>query len=136
MVKFIIGAKGSGKTNKLIESVNEAVKIDKGQLVFINDSKRHMFDLNYKVRLVDTQEFALKSYEALYGLICGIISQNYDISNIFIDSITKIVVGDDFDAVGDVIDAIAAVCDKHDVNLTVTASIETEAAPKFVKKYL
>ena len=53
MVKFIIGAKGSGKTNKLIESVNEAVKIDKGQLVFINDSKRHMFDLNQTVYVVD-----------------------------------------------------------------------------------
>ncbi|MBR2471751.1 MAG: hypothetical protein IKB55_03605 [Clostridia bacterium] len=136
MVKFIIGAKGSGKTNKLIESVNEAVKIDKGQLVFINDSKRHMFDLNYKVRLVDTQEFALKSYEALYGLICGIISQNYDISNIFIDSITKTVAGGDFAAAGDVIDAIAAVCDKHGVNLTVTASVDADAAPEFIKKYL
>ena len=136
MVKFIIGAKGSGKTNKLIESVNEAVKIDKGQLVFINDSKRHIFDLNHKVRLVDTQEFSLESYEALYGLICGIISQNYDISNIFIDSITKIVANDDFAAAGEVIDNIATVCDKHGVNLTVTASIDVAAAPKFVEKYL
>ena len=136
MVKFIIGAKGSGKTNKLIESVNEAVKIDKGQLVFINDSKRHMFDLSHKVRLVDTQEFSIKSYDALYGLICGIISQNYDISNIFIDSITKIVAEDDFNEAGSIIDEIAAVCDKHGVNLTVTASIDVAAAPKFVEKYI
>ncbi len=136
MVKFIIGAKGSGKTNKLIESVNEAVKIDKGQLVFINDSKRHMFDLNHKVRLVDTQEFSIKSYKALYGLICGIISQNYDISNIFIDSITKIVADDDFNAAGEIIDEIASVCDKHNVSLTVTASVDVAAAPKFVEKYL
>ena len=56
--------------------------------------------------------------------------------NIFIDSITKTVAGGDFAAAGDVIDAIAAVCDKHGVNLTVTASVDADAAPEFIKKYL
>ena len=50
MVKFIIGQKGTGKTKQLIDKVNEAVKIDKGHIVFINKSNRHMFDLDYQVR--------------------------------------------------------------------------------------
>ncbi|MFA7636656.1 MAG: twitching motility protein PilT [Monoglobales bacterium] len=136
MIKSIVGKKGTGKTNKLIAEVNEAVKTDKGHLVFINDTSRHMFDLDYKVRLVDTQEYAIKNYDALYGMICGILSQDYDISSIFIDSVTKIVKDGDIFAAGDIFEDIADVCEKHNVKLTITARIDTAEVPEYIKKYL
>ena len=136
MIKFIVGKKGTGKTNKLIAEVNEAVKVDKGHLVFINDTSRHMFDLDSKVRLVDTQEYAIKNYDALYGMICGILSQDYDISTIFVDSVTKIVKGGDINAAEDVFAGIADVCEKHDVSMTITASIDADEVPEYMKKYL
>lgn len=136
MVKFIIGKKGSGKTNKLIDMVNEAVKTDKGHIVFINNSARHMFNLNYKVRLVDTQNFKINSYDTLYGLICGILSQDYDVSNIFVDSITKIVGDEELAHAEEVVAELAKLLDESNVNLVVTASVDVADAPEFVKKYL
>ncbi len=136
MIKFIVGKKGTGKTNKLIAEVNEAVKTDKGHLVFINDTSRHMFDLDYKVRLVDTQEYAIKNYDALYGMICGILSQDYDVSTIFIDSVTKIVKEGDINAAEDVFAGIADLCEKHNVCITITASIDVADVPEYMKKYL
>lgn len=136
MVKFIIGKKGSGKTNKLIDMVNEAVKTDKGHIVFINNSARHMFNLNYKVRLIDTQNFEINSYDTLYGLICGILSQDYDVSNIFVDSITKIVGDDELAHAEKVIAELDRLLEASNVNLVITASVDVDAAPEFVKKYL
>ena len=136
MIKFIVGKKGTGKTNKLIAEVNEAVKTDKGHLVFINDTSRHMFDLDSKVRLVDTQEYAIKNYDALYGMVCGILSQDYDISTIFIDSVTKIVKGGDIGVAEDVFEGIADVCEKHGASMTITASIDADEVPEYMKKYL
>ena len=136
MVKFIIGKKGSGKTNKLIDMVNEAVKTDKGHIVFINNSARHMFSLNYKVRLIDTQNFKIDSYETLYGLICGILSQDYDVSNIFVDSITRIVDDVDLKHGEAVIEELDKLLEESNVNLVVTASVDVDAAPEFLKKYL
>lgn len=136
MIKFIVGKKGTGKTNKLIAEVNEAVKTDKGHLVFINDTSRHMFDLDSKVRLVDTQEYAIKNYDALYGMICGILSQDYDISTIFVDSVTKIVKGGDINVAEDVFAGIADVCEKHNVDMIITASIDANEVPEYMKKYL
>ena len=136
MVKFIIGKKGSGKTNKLIDMVNEAVKTDKGHIVFINNSARHMFSLNYKVRLIDTQNFKIDSYETLYGLICGILSQDYDVSNIFVDSIPRIVDDVDLKHGEAVIEELDKLLEESNVNLVVTASVDVDAAPEFIKKYL
>ncbi len=137
MLKFIIGTKGTGKTNKLIEMVNEAVKVDKGHIVFINnDSKRHIFDIDYKIRLIDTQNYDMASYQTLYGMICGVLSQDYDISNIFVDSITKVVTGEDINSAEKAINDIAELCEKSNVNLVVTASIAEADAPEFIKKYL
>ncbi len=137
MLKFIIGKKGTGKTNKLIEMVNEAVKIDKGHIVFINnDSQRHIFDIDYKIRLIDTQGYDMASYQTLYGMLCGVLSQDYDISNIFIDSITKVVKGEDISNAEKAIEDMAELCEKNNVNLVVTVSIAEEDAPAFIKKYL
>lgn len=136
MIKFIIGKKGSGKTSQLIDKVNEAVKTDKGHLVFINDSQRHIFDLNYKVRLVDTQDFHVATYQTMYGLLCGIISLDYDISTIFIDSITKIVKCEDLKDAEVAIADIDKLCEKAGIELIVTASVAVEDAPEFIKKYV
>ena len=135
MLKLIIGKKGTGKTKQLIDAVNTAVKTDKGHLVFINNGDRHMFDLDYKVRLIDTQDFKILRYGTLYGMLCGIMAQDFDISNIFVDSVTKIV-EEDFVNSQEALEEIAKVAEKYNVNITMTASIDAQTAPEFVKKYL
>ena len=136
MLKFIIGKKGSGKTNKLIESVNTAVKTDKGHLVFINNGKRHIFDLDSRIRLVDTDEYKITSYQAVYGMICGVLAQDYDVSAIFVDSITKIIKDEDIKSAEIAIADLAELCEKNNVDVVITASVDEDEAPDFIKKYV
>ena len=135
MVKVIIGEKGTGKTAKLIDAVNSAEKESKGNIVFINKGDRHIFDLTHRVRIVDSVDYAISNYDEFYGLVCGILSQNYDISNIFVDSITKIV-NKDLDAMVQCLDRLDKVSGEHGAEITVIVSIKESEAPEGLKKYL
>ena len=62
MVELLIGKKGTGKTKALIEKVNNALTVAKGNVVFIsNDTNRNIFDVKSKARMADTSEFEIKS---------------------------------------------------------------------------
>ena len=135
MIKVIIGEKGTGKTAKLIEAVHGAEQKAVGNVVFVNKGKRHMLDLSHKVRLVDTEEYSIGNYDEFYGFICGILSQNYDISYIFIDSITKIV-NDDLEALSKFVENIAKVADESKAEIQVILSMKPQDAPEGIKKYV
>ncbi|MGN1097513.1 MAG: twitching motility protein PilT [Clostridia bacterium] len=135
MIKVIIGEKGTGKTAKLIDAVNAAEAASKGNIVFINKGDRHIFDLTHKVRIVDTVDYAISDYSEFYGLVCGILSQNYDIANIFIDSITKIV-NNDMAALEACLDKLSAVSEKNNVEIMVILSMKEADATDGIKKYL
>lgn len=135
MIKVIIGEKGTGKTAKLIEAVHSAEEKATGNVVFINKGKRHVLDLTHKVRLVDTEEYKITNYEEFYGFLCGILSQNYDISYIFIDSITKIV-NDDMPALTKFLEGINAVAEASKAEIQIILSMKPEDAPDGVKKFV
>ena len=135
MVKVIIGEKGTGKTAKLIDAVNAAEAASKGNIVFINKGDRHIFDLTHRVRIVDSVDYYITNYDEFYGLVCGILSQNYDISTIFIDSITKIV-NKDLDAMVACLDKLDKVSTEHGAELMVIVSLKEDEAPEGLKKYL
>ena len=135
MIKLLIGEKGTGKTKAMLDSVQAALDRDHGSVVFINNNKRQVLDLNYKIRMVDTSEFSITNFEELYGLICGIISQNFDITDMFLDSITKIADGS-MDDIAKFLDKLNAICEKFEVSLLVTASIKPEDASEGIKRYL
>ncbi len=90
MVKFILGSKGSGKTKWLVDRANEDIKDGNGNIVFIDVDHNHIFTLSYDVRLVNAMEFNIKSIEAFCGFLSGIISRDYDVEKIYIDSLYKI----------------------------------------------
>lgn len=135
MVKVIIGEKGTGKTAKLIDSVNAAEAASDGNIVFINKGDRHIFDLTHRVRIVDSVDYAIADYSEFYGLVCGILSQNYDISHIFIDSITKIV-NNDLDSMVECLDKLNVISDKQNAEIMVIVSLKEADAPEGLKKYL
>ena len=51
MVQLIVGNKGKGKTKQLLDRVNSAIKEANGNIVYLDKSSKHMYDLNNKVRL-------------------------------------------------------------------------------------
>ncbi|MBE7033388.1 MAG: ATP-binding protein [Ruminococcaceae bacterium] len=135
MINVIIGEKGTGKTARLIDAVHNAEKVATGSVVFINKGKRHVLDLSHKVRLVDTEEYGINSYDAFYGFVCGILSQNYDIAHVFVDSITKIV-NDDMAALEAFLDKINVVAEQNNAEIQIILSMNPADASDAIKKYV
>jgi len=91
MVKFLAGLKGEGKTRKLIDMANKNVNVTDGHLVFIDDDKRHIHDLHRNIRFVETEKGLLANYREFIGFILGILSQNNDITHIYVDGLSNII---------------------------------------------
>ncbi len=135
MLNLMIGVKGTGKTKTLIEKVNAAVKASKGDVVCIEKGTQLRFDITSKVRLIDTEEYLVQDAEALYGFIAGILASNYDVTDLFVDNTLKICKGD-MAAFETMLEEVAALLAKHDVNVFMTASLAVEDATDIVKKYI
>lgn len=135
MLKLMIGVKGTGKTKALIEKVNAASATSHGDVVCIEKGTKLRFDVSSKVRLVDTEEYLVSDAQALYGLIAGILASNYDVTDIFVDNTLKICNGN-IPALEIMLNEVAALLDRHDVNLFMTASIPVEEASDTIQRYL
>ena len=85
MVQLIVGKKGKGKTKQLLDKVNAEVKTANGNIVYIDKSTKHMFELNNKVRLISATDYPLKNSDEFIGFICGIISQDHDLEQMYLD---------------------------------------------------
>ena len=90
MIQIIAGKKGKGKTKHLLDKVNAEVKEVHGNIVYLDKSSKHMYALNNKLRLIDTSEFGLSSSDGFIGFICGIISQDHDLEQMYLDSFLKV----------------------------------------------
>ncbi len=135
MLKIMIGLKGTGKTKTLIEKVNAAAAASKGDVVCIEKGTQLRFDITSKVRLIDTEEYLVRDAEALYGFIAGILASNYDVTDLFVDNTMKIC-GGDVAALEAMLDEVAALLAKHDVNVFMTASLAEDVATDGIKKYI
>lgn len=133
MVKIITGKKGTGKTKILIDMINEASKKSDGYVVCIDKSEKLRYDIPTNVRIVDTDANSIYSFEAFYGLVAGLVAGNYDIKEIYVDSILK-VGGADFEALGAVLNKIDKLTGS-DVKVTFTVSAELADLPDSVSKF-
>lgn len=135
MVELLIGKKGTGKTKALIEKVNNTLTVAKGNVVFIsNDTNRNIFDVKSKARMADTSEFEIKSYDEFLGFISGIISRDFDITNIFVDGIFKIVGSDNLDGFESFLNRLETMSQNFEITFVISVSIDAETAPDYIKK--
>ena len=86
MVQIIAGKKGKGKTKHLLDMANAAIKGANGTVVYLDKSAQHMYELNNKVRLIDVSGFPVKNADEFVGFICGILSQDHDLEQVYLDS--------------------------------------------------
>lgn len=136
MVKVIAGLKGSGKTKKLIDSINTAVKTESGSMVCIEKGSALTFDIDYRVRLIDASEYDIGSYTFLKGFISGLHAGNFDISHIFIDGLFKLSGTND----GEETAAFLTWCEKfgeaNKMEFTISVSEDPANLPESVQKYI
>ena len=135
MLKIFAGLKGSGKTKHLIEMVNAAQDTTSGCVVCIEKGTKLIHEINNKTRLVDISEYNINSAAELYGFVCGSLSANFDITDLFIDSALKIC-AEDIDGFEKFALEVIPVLKARDINFTMTISVEVEKVPASLKEYL
>ena len=135
MIHVIMGLKGSGKTKKLIDSINEAVKQASGDVVCIEYGKKLTYDVNYRVRLVDSEEYAISNSDMLKGFLSGLHAGNFDITNVYIDNLYK-TIGTDRANGEEFVAWCAKFAETNNMNITITISDDVALASEEVKKYL
>lgn len=128
MVELIVGKKGKGKTKVLLERVNSAIKSANGSIVYLDKSTKHMYELNNKIRLIDVSAFPLKNSDEFVGFICGIISQDHDLEEIYLDSFLTIskLEGQD---VTDTLIQLDAIGQKFNLTFVISISLNKEEIP-------
>lgn len=133
MVKLISGNMGSGKTKRIIEMANETMSKSSGHVVYIDDDKRHMYDLKHDLRFISMSEFPIKTPEEFIGFICGIISNDYDVEHIFIDGLCKVMTCE-IEQIPAFIARLEDIGKRYDISFI--ASISCESLPSELDGYL
>lgn len=135
MIKLIVGKKGSGKTKTLISLVNAALGTTDGSVVCIEKGNKLNFEINYKCRLIDTDEYFVTDGQSLFGFIAGILASNHDVTDLFVDSALKICQNDP-DSFDVFLNELEALIKTHDINCVITSSLAVEDASETVKKFI
>ena len=135
MIRIIYGKKGSGKTKKIIDAANEAVKVSTGELVFIDDDNRYRYDRRHEIRFVNATEYDVSSPETFMGFICGILAGNYDMKQLFIDGFLRLVKSDMADLEAFFV-KLEDITHRHGVDVVISASAKDDEVPEFLKKYI
>ena len=129
MVELIVGKKGKGKTKVLLDKVNGAVKEANGSIVYLDKSTKHMYELNNKVRLIDVSGFPIKNADEFVGFICGILSQDHDLEQIYLDSFLKVAKLEGKD-VTSTLEQLESIGTQFNVTFIISMSLDKEELPE------
>ncbi len=135
MIKLLTGVKGTGKTKTLIASVNKALEESKGYVVCLEKGTALRSSINYKVRLINTNDYCIDDASALCGMIAGIIAGNSDVTDIFVDGTLKIC-GTDLAAMDKLLDELSLITANNTVNITMTVSLASDDATEKIRKFI
>lgn len=131
MITLIVGKKGSGKTKKLIENVNEAIANSNGNVVVVEKGLKLTYDIAHQARLVDSDAYNIQSTDALAGFISGICAGNYDVTDIYIDSTLKII-GDDMKVLQSFTEKMNSLSALADTKITLLVSADKSELPQAI----
>ncbi len=135
MVQMIIGKKGKGKTKQLLDKVNTSIKTANGNIVYIDKSSKHMLELNNKIRLIDASGYGLKNSDEFIGFILGIISQDHDLEEMYLDSFLKVAKLEDADITA-TIKELNSISKAFNVNFILSVSLDKEELPAELAEYI
>ena len=135
MVQMIIGKKGKGKTKQLLDRVNTSIKTANGNIVYIDKSSKHMLELNNKIRLIDASGYGLKNSDEFIGFILGIISQDHDLEEMYLDSFLKVAKLEDADITA-TIKELNSISKAFNVNFILSVSLDKEELPAELAEYI
>ena len=135
MLKLIVGRKGTGKTKQLISMVNEAVEVSSGKVVCIEKGRKLIYDINHGARLLNTDHYSVTGHEAFYGFLAGIAASDFDVKEIFVDSLLKIV-GGDVASLSAILEKINNLSKNEEINFVITLSMEENDIQEYLIKFV
>ena len=133
MVEIIAGEKGKGKTKHLLDKVNASVEVATGNIVYLDKSQKHMYELNNKVRLINVVDYPLSNCDEFLGFICGIISQDNDLEEMYLDSFLTIAALSNDDEIVRAIEKLDVISEKYKVKFILSVSKDKESLPECAK---
>jgi hypothetical protein len=135
MVRVILDSAGSGKTKQLIAQMNEAAKVDNGNLVCIEPKRQLTYNLDYNIRLVPAEDYQVGSLEAFRGFLAGMYAGNYDITHIFIDNLCKITGCYDTAKIEEFLKWLDKFSDKNNIKFTITMNADRFEPTDGIRSY-
>lgn len=135
MVKLILGAKGAGKTKWLINGANDDIKAGNGNITFLDVEDEHIFSLDTNVRLINLSDYSVNSIEKFYGFLLGMLSMDFDLEKIYIDSVYKIIdiKKEDLKCLVKNLDEIS---EKHDVDILINVDYVADEVDSDLRSYI
>lgn len=133
MIEIICGEKGKGKTKELLGKVNTTVQTANGNVVYLDKSQKHMYELSNKVRLINVMDYPITNCDEFVGFICGIISQDNDLEEMYLDSFLTIANITTEEEITRAIEKLDVISEKYKVRFVLSVSKDKSALPECAK---
>ena len=133
MIEIICGVKGKGKTKELLERVNASVQAASGNVVYLDKSQKHMFELNNKVRLINVMDYPITNCDEFLGFINGIISQDNDLEEMYLDSFLTVAAVETEAEITKAIEKLDVISEKYKVRFILSVSKDEADLPACAK---
>ncbi len=133
MIEIIAGEKGKGKTKELLAKVNHSVAPASGNIVYLDKSQKHMYELNNKVRLINVMDYPIDNCDEFLGFLCGIVSQDHDLEEMYLDSFLTIAFAETDDEIQHAIEKLDIISEKYNVKFILSVSRDESRLPECAK---
>ena len=135
MIEIIAGENGKGKTKPLLDRVAAAVKEAPGNIVFLDKSAKHMYELHNRVRLINVADYPITNCDEFMGFICGIASQDNDLEEMYLDSFLTIA-NLDSQSLTPAIEKLDIISEKYGIKFVLSVSCDPKELPECAKARL
>lgn len=133
MIQLIVGEKGKGKTKHLLEKVNASAKTSNGNIVYLDKNSKHMYELNNKIRLINASEYPISSEEEFVGFVCGIVSQDHDLEQVYFDSFMDVAYIKERTRVEEIVKKLDKISDQFKVDFIISVSLDASELSEYLQ---
>lgn len=133
MIQLIVGEKGKGKTKHLLEKVNSSVAASNGNIVYLDKNTKHMYELKNKIRLINVAEYPVTTTEEFVGFVCGIVSQDHDLEQLYFDSFLEISFAQSHDEAEPIIKKLERISNQFNVDFIISISMDQSELSDYLK---